>query len=478
MNLITQEFNDDRIRSLICFCCGQIHVSWIGLDTVGFDFAEQKSPICMVQGRCVIEEFIGNREHRKLNFEEVVFRERYMEEGMPLSNEPALRPNCWEWRRILQYSSGQRVPIMCCPEDVLGCTTGAHEAHVICGDCRVPLCMKCGLRMLAQKSIPMAIANHNFIGYCAETLVKYRVRWIEAAIVCPAWTTMICFYMEEDRGHLMREEQFAAKYRIGVRGNIFSFPMPWVDIMKSLLQASEEKALTVPHPPEILAHMVRLHLKIDSLELTRHLKEICVRHHVLLQLGDDLIEARHPALMKRSNAGPVPRAEIARIKAAFRRLLETYYPAPTDATQVETGVVPAAVWQVCQESLCAKQKASPLHDKNATPQAGVMSASTVFDAVQPQMVVAERSADAGCNAAEVGHAALSRYKELHVQTGNTFVPQWKPQYLSEVFCHEFKHVTGGPEYDENDKTVPWSTSSTIHLAFLVESSGSCDPVGF
>ncbi len=32
MNLITQEFNDDRIRSLICFCCGQIYVSWIGLE--------------------------------------------------------------------------------------------------------------------------------------------------------------------------------------------------------------------------------------------------------------------------------------------------------------------------------------------------------------------------------------------------------------------------------------------------------------
>ena len=62
----------------------------------------------------------------------------------------------------------------------------------------------------------MAIANHNFIGYCSETIVRHRVRWIEAATVCPAWTTMICFYMEEDRGHLMREEQFAAKHRLGV----------------------------------------------------------------------------------------------------------------------------------------------------------------------------------------------------------------------------------------------------------------------
>ena len=73
------------------------------------------------------------------------------------------------------------------------------------------------------------------------------------------------------------------------------------------------------------------------------------------------------------------------------------------------------------------------HNKNATPQAGVMATSTVFDAVQPHLVVAERTSDAGCNAAEVGHAALSRFSELHAQTGNVFIPQWKPKYLAEIF---------------------------------------------
>ena len=73
----------------------------------------------------------------------------------------------------------------------------------------------------------MAMGNHNYIGYCSETLVRYKVRFIEAAIVCPVWTSLICFYMEEDRGHLMKEGLHAARHRIGVRGNIFSFLMPW-----------------------------------------------------------------------------------------------------------------------------------------------------------------------------------------------------------------------------------------------------------
>ena len=252
-------------------------------------------------------------------------------------------------------------------------------------------------------------------------------------------------------GLFIRARQFAAKHRIGVRGNIFSFPMPWTDIMNSLLQATESAEMIVPHPPEIVAHMVRLHLKTSSHEITRHMKEVCVRTHVVLQLGYDLIDSGHSALVKRSNAGPVPRAEVARIKEAYRRQVERYYPQSADAAEAEFGVPPAAILQVCQESQKAKQRNSPLHNKNATPEAGVMDTSTVFDAVQPHLVVAERTSDAGCNAAEVGHAALSRFSELHAQTGNTFVPQWKPRYLSDICCFEFKHVTGGPEFSKEDR---------------------------
>ena len=221
--------------------------------------------------------------------------------------------------------------------------------------------------------------------------------------------------------------------------------------MNSLLQATASEEMIVPHPPEILAHMVRLHLKLNSQEIAKHMKEICVRTYVVLQLGYDLIESLHPSLWKKTNAGPVLRPDVARIKDEYRRRVERYYPQSADAEEAEFGVPPPAVLQVCQESQKAKQRNSPLHNKNATPDAGVMDTSNVFDAVQPHLVVAERSRDAGCNAAEVGHAALSRFCEVHAQSGNTFLPQWKPQYLSEVFCFEFKHVTGGPEFNADDR---------------------------
>ena len=43
----------------------------------------------------------------------------------------------------------------------------------------------------------MALCNDNFLSYTTE------VRWIEAAIVSPVWTSVLVYYVEGDLGHLM-----------------------------------------------------------------------------------------------------------------------------------------------------------------------------------------------------------------------------------------------------------------------------------
>ena len=91
--------------------------------------------------------------------------------------------------------------------------------------------------------------------------------------------------MGEDRGHLMKETIHAARHRIGVRGNIFSFLMPWKDILDSLQRVTDMAELVVSHPPEILAQLVRLHMKLggEDAEVAKFLKEIKVRKHVVLK---------------------------------------------------------------------------------------------------------------------------------------------------------------------------------------------------
>ena len=70
-----------------------------------------------------------------------------------------------------------------------------------------------------QRVIPMGLCDDNFWGYTSDIIYKCRVRWIEAAIVSPCWTTMLVYYVEGDHGHLMNEELGDQQFRTLVRGS-------------------------------------------------------------------------------------------------------------------------------------------------------------------------------------------------------------------------------------------------------------------
>ena len=157
---------------MICFCCGQIYTSWIGQSRViGVDMSldQMKSPIACFSGKYFMSDLLRDTATRRNCFEERVFRERYMQPDQPLSMACDLAENCWEWRQILRYENGIEIPVLCCPEDVKHCKD--HESHVICKSCTLPLCHRCALLLRRQEQIPMAIANHNFIGYVSPTMV-------------------------------------------------------------------------------------------------------------------------------------------------------------------------------------------------------------------------------------------------------------------------------------------------------------------
>ena len=55
--------------------------------------------------------------------------------------------------------------------------------------------------------IPEALANDNFIGYVSSIIYKYKVRWIECVAASPVFTSLINYYVEGGRGHLLGERQ-------------------------------------------------------------------------------------------------------------------------------------------------------------------------------------------------------------------------------------------------------------------------------
>ena len=125
------------------------------------------------------------------------FRQRYAPEGDakgdPFKNAEELRPGNPEWQRVLllPHKGQRRVPLLCCPEDVERDPSCTHDDTELCERCKIPLCARCRGAMRRRKAIPMGLCNDNFWGYTTDIITKYRVRWIELAIVSPCWTTML-----------------------------------------------------------------------------------------------------------------------------------------------------------------------------------------------------------------------------------------------------------------------------------------------
>ena len=76
----------------------------------------------------------------------------------------------------------------------------------------------------------MSLSNDHYYGYVSRFLVEQQVTWLEYAAASVCWSTMLVYYLEDPFGHLMSEKMGAAQARTRVRGNLFSFNMPWGDV--------------------------------------------------------------------------------------------------------------------------------------------------------------------------------------------------------------------------------------------------------
>jgi hypothetical protein len=303
LSLVCKLARSENLQALICFGCAQLHTwvrCWQGTKKTQFQ-SHGNIRMKSVQGSLLSLEN-KNPELFMRAFSVEGFKARYARDdapgGNPFANDDVLSSDCWEWRRrLLLPSKDQHVDILCCPEDVersKHCI--AHEDFELCHGCRIPLCSCCEKHLFAKKASmpPMILCNDNFWGYTTDILYKYKVRWLEAAIVQPCWTTMLVFYAEGDFGHLMNEVMGKQAYRTAVRGSCCSFHMPWEDILHELQEKCESKSLLeVPRPQECLKYLWRAHLRVSGVDFKKQLKQLHVRPFVLLRLLYFLIDQGH-----------------------------------------------------------------------------------------------------------------------------------------------------------------------------------------
>ena len=94
---------------------------------------------------------------------------------------------------------------------------------------------------------------------------------------------MLVYYLEAPYGNLINVPLGKAEGRTQVRGNLFSFSMPWEDVDKCCQEASQHsndiqadrlralhENLGVPHSEETLAMLVNVHIVGGSKDLAWH----------------------------------------------------------------------------------------------------------------------------------------------------------------------------------------------------------------
>jgi len=436
LSLVTRLANSETISSLACFACSQVHTHvkmWNSM------YEDQRVPGAwgedddedvrswqrnVSQGDiryipALMKYLANNRTAFIDNFYLRTFKARYASEkttgGNSLENATELRAGNYEWVRVLITTAAQP-KLLCCPEDVRRGThplapCKAHARHELCPNYEITLCSLCKRHLKRSgeaAAIPMALCNDNFWGYSSELIWKHKVRWIEAAIVSPCMTTMLVYYVEGDRGHLMNEDVGQQQFRTVVRGSCCSFNMPWEDILECLQRSCLDKELTdIPRPAEVMKYVLRVHMNVGGVDLRKTLKQLYVRPYVLLLLLEYLIDHNHEVF--RGKGGPLE------LKQKMRTAVAREYPETEEGVSLQerAGHLPASILATLRESelelslaartalsdptadvsVC-KQRVTVSRAKHATPGDAAGSPDTCVNDVRPHAVCLDRSTQA------------------------------------------------------------------------------------
>ena len=209
------------------------------------------------------------------------------------------------------------------------------------------------------------------------------------SLATPVWTSLMVYYVEGDRGHLMTEVAFKAQSARAARGNAVSFPLPWEDMLTSMSQASTTPGeLELPHDPKIICALVRLHLKCNDADLSKYVEQVKIRAHVVMHLIMQLVVRQHPYFARIAHSSELELHQ--KLQARFVQL----YPEARSRLRdfADEGFVPAEIMEEIETFRKRKQReSSRIYEKNATPAEGFAEWDQAIMGIRPAAVIEERT---------------------------------------------------------------------------------------
>ena len=189
------------------------------------------------------------------------------------------------------------VTVLRCPEDRQCLRPGCMEGKRVCAQCQLPLCRECkpylsrewkpDLQCAEPSMPPFCLGNDMMVFFAPRELYTLDVTVMEMLCASVCITSMICFTLETKYRNQLSQggsvhpydwTLHMARHRMGSRGNVTSFPLPWEALLQMLQQGEDNT-----HPPQLpwvgqdLADKVSILLKPTKTMARKQLHSLSIK---------------------------------------------------------------------------------------------------------------------------------------------------------------------------------------------------------
>ena len=243
-------------------------------------------------------------------------------------------------------------------------------------------------------------------------------------VATPYWTGITLFSIDRKRTqrshkHNLLDNIFEPRGRVVFKGQLFSAPMSWDDLLHQLKAMEDcEPHISLPVQGAVLAARVRLTIASGLVDLNRLLRQATVRRNVVVQLIRMRRDAGHP-----DYAG----VDMHQVERRARELASTNEP-----------TIPSGLAEFLEGDDGHGEEFFSGMDKAATPAERVHSEADLvrsLERTRPQTLVSQRDSDANRDVASSRESALVHFPTLSLHAGSTLVNQFHSSCIPRVFLH-------------------------------------------
>ena len=292
-----QAVSGDNVQELICFCCARRfpHTASCGAkQLIRWRPAQPSTENTSQANDAPLSHFFGlpyEEAQRLLGLQ--TYLDRYGKCG---DDEPDLTQQLHEfddWTVDVPFDRGV-LTLLCCPEDRRCTRCHSEDATRVCRACEFPLCNDCARHLDTDepRMPPAALTNDMMIFYAPRDIYQDKVTCMELLCASACITTMIFFTLEAKyrKENPFDQEVHMARHRMGARGNVTTFLLPWQDLLKKL-EAATESVPDLPRTGDDLGDLVSVVLKTNEESspdnMARFVHQANVRRRVVIKLIHD-----------------------------------------------------------------------------------------------------------------------------------------------------------------------------------------------